>query len=64
MKERIGYFQNNEVEKYIECVKGSHQEYAEMIKEATTDALKFLNIDETDYEQSFILARANPDIME
>lgn len=34
-----------------------------MIKEATQDALKFLNIDETCYDQSFILARANPDIM-
>ena len=52
------------MQKYIECIRLSQVEYATQVKEATADALKFLDIEEKCYDQSFILARANPDILE
>ena len=64
MRERLGHFQKQEMEEYIACVKKSHAEYSAHIKEATKDALEFLDIDETCYDQSFSLAKASPEVFE
>ena len=50
--------------KYIGLLSKSQDEYAKAIKVATKEALDFLKIEESCYEQSFILARANQEIYE
>ena len=52
------------MEQYIKCVKKSHVEYAAALKEATKEALDFIKIDEACYDQSFILAKASPEVFE
>ena len=58
MEERLGYFQQQNMQKYVECIQQSAQAYEQIMKEATLDALKFLDISEKNYEASFLEARS------
>jgi len=50
--------------KYVESIKQSAMEYEAIIKEASLDALKHLDISEKDFEASFLEARSNPEMMQ
>ena len=51
------------MQKYVECIRQSATDYEGIMKEATLDALKFLDITEKNYELSFLEARADPQLM-
>ena len=63
MEERLGYFQQKNLQKYVECIKTSAEEYEKIMRECHMDALKLLDIGEKNYEASFLEARQNPEQM-
>ena len=63
MEERLGYFKAKNMQKYVESIKQSASEYEVIIKEASLDALRHLDITEKDFEASFLEARSNPEMM-
>ena len=59
MEERLGFYKQKNMPKYVESIKQSATEYERIMKEASQDALGFLDITEKNYEASFIAAKGN-----
>ena len=64
MEERLGYFKQKNMEKYIQCIQKSAQDYEAIMKESTLEALKQLDISEKNYEGSFLKARSDQAVLQ
>ena len=64
MEERLGYFKQQDMQNYVQCIQKSAQDYEAMMKESTLEALKLLDISEKNYEASFLKARSNPEVLQ
>ena len=64
MEERLGHFKQKNMQLYVQCIQKSAQDYEAMMKEATLEALKLLDISEKNYEASFLKARSNPEVLQ